>query len=115
LVRPSALPVRTGHAGRARKEALSAAGKYEHQGVFSARISRPLAPGSGSAIEIAWDLSLTPYLAIWACNGNLGGNRQIAIEPATGGNDHPDPAAPPPLLEPGDELRWWLEIRDRRA
>jgi hypothetical protein len=26
-------------------------------------------------------------------------------------NDHPDPAAPPPLLESGEELSWWLEIR----
>jgi len=23
-------------------------------------------------------------------------------------------AAPPPLLEPGEELTWWLEIRDVR-
>jgi galactose mutarotase-like enzyme len=70
---------------------------------------------SGSAVEIAWDPSLTPYVGVWACNGDLGGYLQIAIEPATGGNDHPDPAAPPPLLQPGEELRWWLEIRDRRA
>lgn len=67
--------------------------------------------GSGSAVEIAWDSSLTPYVGVWACNGDLGGYRHIAIEPATGGNDHPDPAAPPPLLPPGEELRWWLEIR----
>jgi hypothetical protein len=73
-----------------------------------------LAWGSGSAVEIAWDRALTPYVAIWACNGDLGGYRQIAIEPATGGNDHPDLAAPPPLLGPGEELRWWLEIRDMR-
>jgi galactose mutarotase-like enzyme len=74
-----------------------------------------LAWASGSAVEIGWDPSLTPYVAIWTCNGDLGGYRQIAIEPATGGNDHPDPAAPPPLLGPGEELSWWLEIRDRRA
>jgi galactose mutarotase-like enzyme len=48
---------------------------------------------------------------VWACNGDLGGYHQIAIEPATGGSDHPDPAAPPPQLEPGEELEWWLEIR----
>jgi galactose mutarotase-like enzyme len=65
----------------------------------------------GSAIEIAWDSALTPYVGVWACNGDLGGYHQIAIEPATGGNDHPDPAAPPPILQPGEELRWWLEIR----
>ena len=69
---------------------------------------------SGSAIEMAWDPSLTPYFAIWACNGDLGGYQHIAPEPATGGNDRPDPQAPPPLLEPSHELRWWLEIRDRR-
>jgi hypothetical protein len=66
---------------------------------------------SGSAVEIAWDPALTPYVGVWVCNGDLGGYRQIAIEPATGGNDHPDPAAPPPLLSPGEQLRWWLEIR----
>ncbi len=76
--------------------------------------SAVLAWRTGSAIEIAWDSSLTPYVGVWACNGDLGGYRQIAIEPATGGNDHPDPAAPPPLLQPGEELRWWLQIRDRR-
>jgi hypothetical protein len=77
--------------------------------------SMRLAWRSGSAVEVAWDPSVNPYVAIWACNGDLGGYRQIAIEPATGGNDRPDPAAPPPLLEPGEELRWWLEIRDCRA
>jgi galactose mutarotase-like enzyme len=70
---------------------------------------------SGTAIEMAWDASATPYFAIWACDGDLGGYHHIAPEPATGGNDCPDPAAPPPLLGPGEELRWWLEIRDRRS
>ena len=73
--------------------------------------SAGLAWSDGSAIAIAWDPSLTPYVGVWACNGDLGGYRQIAIEPANGGNDHPDPAAPPPLLEPGEALQWWLEIR----
>jgi galactose mutarotase-like enzyme len=73
-----------------------------------------LAWRSGTAIEVAWDVSATPYVAIWACNGDLGGYRHVAIEPATGGNDRPDLAAPPPLLAPGEELRWWLEVRDRR-
>ncbi len=67
---------------------------------------------SGTAIELAWDAALTPYTAIWVCNGDLGGYRQVAIEPATGGNDGPDPAAPAPLLEPGGRLAWWLEVRD---
>jgi len=77
----------------------------------SSSSSARLAWASGPAIEIAWDLSVTPYVGIWVCNGDLGGYNQIAIEPATGGNDHPDPAAPPPLLEPGEQLEWWLEIR----
>ena len=66
---------------------------------------------SGTAIELRWDANLTPYVAIWACNGDLGGYRQVAIEPATGGNDRPDPAAPPPLLQPGERYEWWLQIR----
>ena len=74
-------------------------------------LSARLAWGSGSAVVIAWDSTLTPYVGVWACNGDLGGYRQIAIEPATGGNDHPDPASPPPVLGPGEQLTWWLEIR----
>jgi galactose mutarotase-like enzyme len=66
---------------------------------------------SGTGIEMSWDPTLTPYVGIWACNGDLGGYRQIAIEPATGGNDKPDPAAPPPLLKPGETYEWWLRIR----
>jgi galactose mutarotase-like enzyme len=69
---------------------------------------------SGSAVEMAWDSRVTPYVAIWSCNGDLGGYRHVAIEPATGGHDRPDPAAPPPLLAPGGRLSWWLEVRDRR-
>jgi galactose mutarotase-like enzyme len=66
---------------------------------------------SGAAIELRWDAHLTPYVAIWVCNGDLGGYRQVAIEPATGGNDKPDPTAPPPLLQPGERYEWWLQIR----
>ena len=66
---------------------------------------------SGAAVELSWDPSLLPYVAIWACNGDLGGYRQIAVEPATGGNDKPDPVAPPPRLRPGESFRWWLQIR----
>jgi hypothetical protein len=69
---------------------------------------------SGAAIEMAWDATLTPYVGVWVCNGDLGGYRQVAIEPATGGNDRPDPGARPPLLQPGEQLRWWLEVRDGR-
>ena len=28
---------------------------------------------SGPAIEIAWDSDVTPYVGVWACNGDLGG------------------------------------------
>lgn len=69
---------------------------------------------AGPSIEMAWDPPVTPYVGVWACNGDLGGYRQIAIEPATGGADRPHLAAPPPLLDPGAELTWWLEIRDAR-
>jgi hypothetical protein len=65
-------------------------------------------------VELGWDRELTAYVGVWACNGDLGGYRQIAIEPATGGNDRPDPAAPAPRLEPGEVLEWWLEVRDVR-
>ncbi|MHB8588876.1 MAG: hypothetical protein ACYDA0_08505 [Candidatus Dormibacteraceae bacterium] len=70
---------------------------------------------SGAAIELAWDAGLTPYVGVWACNGDLGGYRQVAVEPSTGGNDRPDPAAPAPWLEPGERLEWWLEVRDARS
>lgn len=66
---------------------------------------------SGLGVEMSWDSAVTPYVGVWLCNGDLGGYRQVAIEPATGGNDRPDPAAPPPLLPPGETLNWWLAIR----
>jgi galactose mutarotase-like enzyme len=70
-----------------------------------------LAWRSGPAVEVAWDPDLTPYVGVWICNGDLGGYRQVAIEPATGGNDRPDPDEPPPMLGPGEAARWWLEVR----
>jgi galactose mutarotase-like enzyme len=69
---------------------------------------------SGAAIELAWDARVTPYVGVWVCNGDLGGYRQVAIEPATGGGDRPDAGEPAPLLGPGEELEWWLEVRDAR-
>jgi hypothetical protein len=60
---------------------------------------------SGAAIELAWDAGLTPDLAVWVCNGDLGGYRQIAIEPATNSS----------VLRPGETFAWWLEIRDGRG
>ena len=69
---------------------------------------------SGAAIELVWDVEVTPYVGVWVCNGDLGGYRQVAIEPATGGGDRPDSGFAAPLLGPGEELRWWLEVRDGR-
>ena len=55
---------------------------------------------SGKGIVMSWDSFLTPEVAVWVCNGDLGGYRQIAVEPATGS----------PVLEPGESLAWWLRI-----
>jgi galactose mutarotase-like enzyme len=74
-----------------------------------------LAWRAGLAIEIAWDKQVSPYVGVWVCNGDLGGYHHIAIEPATGGGDRPHLAVPPPLLAPGEELQWWLEVRDARS
>ena len=65
----------------------------------------------GTGIELAWDPARTPHCGVWICNGDLGGYRQVAIEPATGGGDRPDSEDPPPILQPGESLEWWLEIR----
>jgi len=70
---------------------------------------------SGAAIELSWDSAVTPYVGVWICNGDLGGYRQIAIEPATGGGDRPHLAVPPPLLNPGEQLQWWLAVKDARS
>jgi hypothetical protein len=55
---------------------------------------------SGTRIEVRWDPSLTPEVAIWMCNGDIGGYRQVAVEPATA----------TPELGPGESLAWWLQI-----
>jgi len=65
----------------------------------------------GQAIEIAWDRDATPHCGVWICNGDLGGYRQVAIEPATGGGDRPDSDEPPPMLATGEAMRWWVELR----
>ncbi len=65
----------------------------------------------GVTIELSWDPKITPYCGVWICNGDLGGYRQVAIEPATGGGDRPDSDEPPPTLHPGESLNWWLKIR----
>jgi hypothetical protein len=51
-------------------------------------------------IRLRWDPLVTPDMAVWICNGDLGGYRQIAVEPATAS----------PLLQQGGSLSWWLEI-----
>ena len=56
---------------------------------------------SGLGIEVSWDPFLTPDVAIWICNGCLGGYHQIAVEPATAS----------PMLAPGETFDWWLQIR----
>jgi galactose mutarotase-like enzyme len=70
---------------------------------------------SGAAIEMRWDGEIAPHVGVWVCNGDLGGYRQIAIEPATGGFDRPDSPAPAPILQPGEEIYWWMEVRDARG
>jgi galactose mutarotase-like enzyme len=55
---------------------------------------------SGKRIDMSWDAFLTPAVAVWVCNGDLGGYRQIAIEPAMTS----------PQLAPGSSLSWWLRI-----
>jgi galactose mutarotase-like enzyme len=98
-------------------EALAQLGEGESRKVF-------LAPGSidsvrlrwrsGAAVEFGWDAGVTPYVGVWVCNGDLGGYRQVAVEPATGGGDRPDSGEPAPLLRPGERLEWWVEVRDGR-
>ena len=51
-------------------------------------------------VELSWDPSVTPNVAIWMCNGDLGGYRQVAVEPSTAS----------PVLAPGGMLSWWLRI-----
>ena len=75
----------------------------------SSTSSYELAWPSGRRIEMRWDSDLTPYLSIWACNGDLGGYRQIAIEPAFGGYE--GPGSETALLAPGETYEWWLAIR----
>jgi len=59
-----------------------------------------LAWRSGTRIEMTWDSFLVPNVAIWMCNGDLGGYRQIAIEPFWA----------KPGLMPGETYSWWLKI-----
>jgi hypothetical protein len=88
--------------------------RYEPDMQISVEVRRPqegrstkvfLPRGSVDAVrlggvELSWDVSLTPDVAIWICNGDLGGYRQIAVEPATAS----------PVLASGESLTWWLQI-----
>jgi galactose mutarotase-like enzyme len=98
-------------------DALAQLGEGESRKVFLAPGSIDgvrLGWGSGAAVEVGWDAGVTPYVGVWVCNGDLGGYRQVAIEPATGGGDRPDSGEPAPLLQPGERLEWWVEVRDGR-
>lgn len=51
-------------------------------------------------VILRWDASKAPDVAIWLCNGDLGGYRQVAVEPSwTVGS-----------LAPGETYSWWLRI-----
>ena len=52
-------------------------------------------------VEQSWDPTLSADVGVWVCNGDIGGYRQIAFEPATDS----------PLLEPGASISWWLRMR----
>jgi len=52
-------------------------------------------------VEQSWDPALKAAVGVWVCNGDIGGYRQIAFEPATDS----------PLLEPGASISWWLRMR----
>lgn len=51
-------------------------------------------------VEVGWDPSLTPDVAIWMCKGDLGGYRQVAVEPSW----------TKPGFGPGETYAWWLRI-----
>ena len=55
---------------------------------------------SGAGVEMRWDSFLTPGVAIWVCNGDLGGYEQLAIEPSLATS----------MLAPGQSLQWWLQL-----
>lgn len=51
-------------------------------------------------VEIRWEAQLLPDVAIWMCNGDLGGYRQVAVEPSW--TREP--------FGPGEMYSWWLRI-----
>jgi hypothetical protein len=64
-----------------------------------------LPPGSVDRLRlgpvvISWDPTMTPDVAIWICNGDLGGYRQVAVEPSWTRDE----------FGPGETYRWWLRI-----
>ena len=64
-----------------------------------------LPPGSVDRVRIgpvvvSWDSVKAPDVAIWICNGDLGGYRQVAVEPSWTRTD----------FAPGQTHSWWLRI-----
>ncbi|HEV3406960.1 MAG TPA: hypothetical protein VG364_10185 [Candidatus Dormibacteraeota bacterium] len=51
-------------------------------------------------VVLRWDAASAPDVAIWVCNGDLGGYRQVAVEPSL----------TRPGLAPGQTYAWWLRI-----
>lgn len=51
-------------------------------------------------VEVRWDAALTPDVAVWICNGDLGGYRQVAVEPSW----------TKPAFGRGESFAWWLRI-----
>jgi galactose mutarotase-like enzyme len=51
-------------------------------------------------VVVRWDASIVPDVAVWVCNGDLGGYHQVAVEPSW---TRPD-------FAPGQTYFWWLRI-----
>jgi len=51
-------------------------------------------------VVVRWDASMVADVAIWVCNGDLGGYRQVAVEPSW----------TLPAFAPGQTYSWWLRI-----
>ena len=51
-------------------------------------------------VEVSWDPHRMPDVAVWMCNGDLGGYRQVAVEPSWAKRD----------FAPGQTYSWWLRI-----
>lgn len=88
--------------------------RYRSEMEISVDVPRPdegrstkvfLPPGSVDNVRVGpvvvrWNGKLAPDVAIWLCNGDLGGYRQAAVEPSW----------TKPEFGPGDTHSWWLRI-----